>query len=506
MNLEKFLIWTIKFGLFGCLFIPLIVTKSTFFPFVFGKAIVFQVLVEVCFILWIVWRIWFADYDSSQSACFGSANLPHRGKFAQGAGFALRQGRNHGCSTSPLSQNRPLAASKNKEFSDKKIDSGRLLNYSLIFFFLILFITTLFSLDQMRSFWSTQERMTGFFNWLHFGMFYIMLISVFKKKDFIWFLRVSLLVSVIVSIVTLGFYQIPTRLSGPLGNPGFLAMYLLFHVFFGMWMLLQNQNTNFLSCGTRLPAENPQESARSPKPAETSGKLNFGSRACLKQSSDKKFDSGSRMWISWSWRIFYIAAIILNLIVFYFARTRGAYLGLGIGILLFVFINAIYYVKKRSRTWRDWKRWVALGILIIFLCTAGFFAYKQKEAFQRGSKARTISWGISWNAFKERPLLGWGPENYILAFAKHFDPEHAEYGKDWFDKAHNNVFEYLVTIGVFGFLAYVMIFIFASIKSPKFIMPLLLAYFIANLFWMETTVSLMLLFLVLAMAQRRVWT
>lgn len=399
MNFEKYLIYSIKVLLFACLFIPLIVTKSTFFPFVFGKAIVFQVLIEIAFILWIIWRIWF--FKNLMPAAFKS----------------------------------------------------RLLNYSLIFFFLILFFTTLTSLDSIRSFWSTQERMTGFFNWIHFGMFYIILISVFKKKDFVWLLRVSLAASILVSIITLGFYWTPGRLSGTLGNPGFLAMYLLFNIFFGVWLFFDSRSANN----------------------------------------------------SWIWRIFYALTIILNLIVFYFARTRGAYLGLGIGLFLFIFINSIYFIIKRSSSWCDWKRWVVIGILIIFIIISFFAVLDQKSNFQRGSESREVSWSISWNAFKERPLLGWGPENYILAFAKHFDPRHAEYGQDWFDKAHNNVFEFLVTTGIFGLLAYLMILIFASIKSPKFVLPLLLAYFTANLFWMDTTVSLMLLFLVLAVAQKKIF-
>jgi len=439
MNLTKnLLIYTIKIGLFGCLFIPLIVTKSTFFPFVFGKAIVFQILVEICFILWIVWRIKF-------------------------------------------NENRHCA---DMQCQAKTHRSASLQNYSLIFFFLILIFTTLTSLDSIRSFWSTQERMTGLFNLLHFGMFYIMLITIFRKKDFIWFLRVCLIVSVIISIITLKFYWTPGRLSGPLGNPGFLALYLLFNIFFGIWLILKPRS--IVSIKDKPSAQRPDFA-----------KQNRDEIAASLPMAAPRNDI-----MVWLWRMFYTGTIILNFIVFYYARTRGAYLGLGIGLLLFVLINSVIIVR-RSKNWSDWRRWTALSVLIIFLGAGVFAGISQKSAFLRGSRARTISWRISFNAFKARPILGWGPENYILAFAKHFDPQYAEQTDEWFDKAHNNVFEYLVTIGIFGLLAYLLIFILASIRSPGFIMPLLAGYFIANLFWIETTVSLMLLFLVLALAHEK---
>ena len=46
---------------------------------------------------------------------------------------------------------------------------------------------------------------------------------------------------------------------------------------------------------------------------------------------------------------------------------------------------------------------------------------------------RLITWKLSWNAFKEKPIFGW-PENYLVAYEKYYDPEYAVYGESWLDR------------------------------------------------------------------------
>ena len=167
----------IKIGIYLILFIPLLVSPSTLYPYVFGKAIAFQIIVEVLFILWLV-----------------------------------------------------LLAQNKIKISWTKI------NIALLSFFVILVLSTLLSLDIQQSFWSSAERMTGLFNWLHFGLYFLILSTIFSANngDYKWLLRISLFVSVIVSTWSLIDWQ--PRLFGPLGNPGFLACYLLFHIFFAFYL------------------------------------------------------------------------------------------------------------------------------------------------------------------------------------------------------------------------------------------------------------------------------
>ena len=62
----------------------------------------------------------------------------------------------------------------------------------------------------------------------------------------------------------------------------------------------------------------------------------------------------------------------------------------------------------------------------------------------------------------DRPLLGWGPENFSAAFDKHFDIRHFVPGassETWFDRAHSIVFDYLAETGLLGFGAFVGMFV-----------------------------------------------
>ena len=67
-------------------------------------------------------------------------------------------------------------------------------------------------------------------------------------------------------------------------------------------------------------------------------------------------------------------------------------------------------------------------------------------------------WNMAWQGFKERPLLGWGPENYINVFDRHFDTRYfspsAGFGA-WFDRAHSIYFDYLVETGILGLLSFI---------------------------------------------------
>ncbi|MFA5084504.1 MAG: hypothetical protein WC475_03980, partial [Candidatus Paceibacterota bacterium] len=81
-----------------------------------------------------------------------------------------------------------------------------------------------------------------------------------------------------------------------------------------------------------------------------------------------------------------------------------------------------------------------------------------------------------------------GPENYLVAYEKHYDPDYAVYGEAWQDRAHNKIFDLLVTQGVFGLLVYFGVFASAfyllfrkRIAGKPFIMAGLIAYFVQNL-------------------------
>ena len=44
-----------------------------------------------------------------------------------------------------------------------------------------------------------------------------------------------------------------------------------------------------------------------------------------------------------------------------------------------------------------------------------------EKGFSEGTiYGRIVIWKIAWQGFLERPLLGWGPENYSIVFSKYY--------------------------------------------------------------------------------------
>ncbi len=70
-------------------------------------------------------------------------------------------------------------------------------------------------------------------------------------------------------------------------------------------------------------------------------------------------------------------------------------------------------------------------------------------------KPRLDSWKMAWNGIKERPLLGWGQENFIGIYTVNPIPFKGE--QVWTDRAHNIVIEWLINAGILGLLSYMAI-------------------------------------------------
>src|SRR5581483_2274683 len=60
---------------------------------------------------------------------------------------------------------------------------------------------------------------------------------------------------------------------------------------------------------------------------------------------------------------------------------------------------------------------------------------------------------VALRGFKERPILGVGPENFTYLADKYFDNS-LSYANAFFDKPHNALLEVLVTTGVMGLVVY----------------------------------------------------
>ncbi len=358
MTLEKTLRAIIITGLFAIPFLVLIVSDTMFFPYIVGKNFAFRAIVEIIFVSW---------------ALLALLNSEYRPKIT------------------------PLLV-------------------SLLAFVGIVALADLFGENPYKSFWSNYERMEGLVTLLHLLAYTVVWGTILNtEKLCVWFWRVTLAVSIIVSLhaLTEYFTTDSSRLASTLGNPIYLAVYVLFHIFVAAILALRRS-----------------------------------------ASSGERFIYGS--------------IIFLELIVLYLTATRGATLGLIGGMLL----AAAGIALTERENWQL-KKFAASVVLVVLIVVAGFVSMRN-TAFVENSPvlsrfahisltegtvmARTYVWGTAWEGVKERPLLGWGQENFNYVFNKYYDPRmYAQ--EQWFDRTHNIVFDWLIAAGILGFLAYISIFL-----------------------------------------------
>lgn len=183
------------------------------------------------------------------------------------------------------------------------------------------------------------------------------------------------------------------------------------------------------------------------------------------------YRDSSHFWKYSALAVGFLAGIVLILL-----EVRGALAGIAAATLFLVFIYAIRMV----RLWRRMDN-VPSGILALVIMAPLFFfalaamiwgtrthamwqsvpVVRRLVGFSWESasvKTRFLAWKVSSDAFKERPVFGWGLEQYGTAYNKHYNPAYAVYAEDWFDRAHNKILDVLVMQGIAGVASYGMIF------------------------------------------------
>jgi len=293
----------------------------------------------------------------------------------------------------------------------------------------IFLLACLFGVNPSYSFWSNFERGEGGLQLLHLWLFFVLLVTLFQderdwRRLFGWMLAGGALSAVYGLLAGWGvekfigprFSEEGFRFQASIGNPAYVAAYALFLISYVIYLL----------------------------------------RDVWRQK--KLISAGG------------ILLLVLGLgflVMFFAAATRGAFLGLVAAAVAF----AGYFVFIRRR----WRKWLVGGVVVLLLIV-GTFVYLKDTPFVRsipGSrifdisfsantfKDRAIMWKIAWDGFKERPLLGWGPENFIKVFAHDFNTAYFKPSQGfgaWFDRAHSVYFDYLVEIGALGLLAFLSMF------------------------------------------------
>ncbi len=330
-----------------------------------------------------------------------------------------------------------------------------MLYVAILAYFGALTLSVIFAIDPLRAWWGNQERMNGLFTLLHFLAWLTMAVGVLKTwEQWRKLLNYQVALSCIMAIVAilqrlnpnLLMFPAGPRVGGLLDNPIYMAAYQIFNFFFLALLFLRNKST--------------------------------------------------------TWRIWYAVFFIFDIIAFILAQSRGALVGLAVGIVAFVFYVGLFHPSKKT------KLSVFGGLAVLMLAYGALFAMRdvpfvansplgRLTNFQTTVTTRFIAWEIAWKGFLERPITGWGLDNFHIVFNNHFNPESLRFGayETWFDRAHNTVMDVLSMTGLLGFITffaiYVAIFLstwrayknkWIDLPIAAILFSLPIAYFVQNLF------------------------
>lgn len=342
---------------------------------------------------------------------------------------------------------------------------------SVLFFTGTILLADLLGENPYKSIWSNYERMEGFVLIGHLMLYYIVASSFFKTvSDWTRYFNVSIGASVLMSFFA--FSQIfgnttinqgGVRVDATFGNASYFAIYLVLHIFLCLYML--------------------------------SGK-------------DRE------KWQRWV----YASIAFFESIILYYTATRGAILGLIGGLLL---IGIILAWKEREN--KKIRKFALGSIVVVFLLIVGFMTLRttafinQSPVLSRFSnlsfaefktQGRYYVWPMAVKGFVERPILGWGQENFNYVFNKYYDPQ--LYGQEeWFDRTHDVFLDWLIAGGIIGLLAYASMYVALlyyvwrrqsrmSVSEKAIFTGMISAYVFHNIFVFDNLISYIVFFTLLA--------
>ncbi|MCH7801460.1 MAG: O-antigen ligase family protein, partial [Chloroflexi bacterium] len=125
-------------------------------------------------------------------------------------------------------------------------------------------------------------------------------------------------------------------------------------------------------------------------------------------------------------------------------------------------------------------------------------------------KGRITSVSAGFQGYLEKPIFGWGPENYLIAWGRYFDADSGV--RERFDQAHNKLVEELTTKGTVGIATYltiwiVMFWVFVRAVNRRkhheqafvvLIGAALAAFFVQNMFLFDSPVTVLQLAVLVA--------
>ncbi len=340
-------------------------------------------------------------------------------------------------------------------------------------FTIIVALADVFGLNPTRSIWSNFERMEGLVAIVHIWAYLLMLVSVFRtEKIWNYFWHTTVGASVLVGLY--GLIQLlkgtaSGRLDATLGNAAYLGTFMFFNIFLTGYLWLNSKRTTWHHVGYGLLA-------------------------------------------------------LLQVFVLYKTATRGAMIGLVVAFMFILIATIIAWIFGKISD----KFGKTAAVIFLICVIGGYGLYAARETIKTVSlvrsspvlsrfadisltetttRSRFMIWNMAWQGIKERPILGWGQENFSLVFNKYYDPRMYDQ-EPWFDRTHNILLDWLVAAGILGLIAYLSFYfwsLWATIRSQKLsiytrilFVGLISGYLIQNLVIFDNLTSYILFFSFLA--------
>ena len=307
----------------------------------------------------------------------------------------------------------------------------------------VLLLSASCGVSPQRSLWSTYERMQGVLDQAHWAALAVVLTSLLRSPhEWRTLLAASVVSGAAMACLVIAraldlevpfFGRLPEshspRLGGPLGNPLILGVHLLANLMLAVGL-----------------------AARALTPAIDAAPVQW------------------RCWAAAAWA----AAAAAHLAALVLAGSAGAFSGLGsaagFAALAFAWI---------ARGWRRLAAIAVIAVMVVAVMVLGqrFFDAERTEVVswnpaaaehsnaagalshvvgvhlqQPNVQSRLGAWEAAIEGFAERPLLGWGPENFLAVFGR-FASGFAATGQPH-DYAHGKLFEAAATTGAAGLVVW----------------------------------------------------
>ena len=373
--------------------------------------------------------------------------------------------------------------------------------YLYLTYILLYFLSSIFGDNFNFSFFGEFQRMNGLYWHLHTLIFLFILSACsninkffYNLFSFIFFTGFIFATFYILEYYKIFYFDMPgysdqTRAVFTTGNPGFAGLYMMLIFFIGFALF----KVNFVN----IPF------------------------------SFLRLNKIKYLYKCYIYYLYVSITMFLLLYAIILTASRSVIPGLLFGIIMYVFL--LFFSFRNQISQRNLINvicviiFIFISIVLLFLVTGIIdtsidrfvdIFNNQRESGDMGLSSRLSNINVSIKAFLERPLLGYGMNNFAIPYNKFVIPSQIT---SWeMDNAHNIFLHILITGGILTLLTYLYLmflimlnsiregrFIFSDkdygLSGIMFVIPIFfVGYFIHQLFWFDVHESYLLLMIMFA--------